>query len=299
MSDVSVPANGLVVDTLQFSVTEPGWQSAVVSFNDFPITFDDRFYLSFPVNQSNRILSIEEGLGKPFIPAIFSGDSYFLLDRRDRNATDYSTFRNYQLIVLNEPATISQGMATELSRYIRNGGSVYLIPSATADLNSYNAFLSTIQAGRLEASQEKQVEVNYVNIQENVFRAVFSEMPRNMDLPVVSKAYPIVSGYGATEIPLLRLNTGQPLVAAYKVDAGLLYLQGYRSITSGATCQPMPYSPYGIQFRYLPEYHTTLVFYHRKRQFHRSRKSAYRARSRDENDPRTDGIYPAHAPTSQ
>lgn len=251
VTDVSVPPNGLAIDTLNFSVTEPGWQNAMVSFNDYPITFDDRFYLSFPVNQSNRILSIEEGIGKPFINAIFSGDSYLMFDRRDRNALDYSTFRNYQLIILNEPGSISQGMAAELGKYISGGGSVYLIPSASADLNAYNAFLGAVQAGRLEAAQERQAEVNYINTEENVFKAVFSEMPRNMDMPTVSKAYPIVSGFGATEIPLLRLNNGGPLIAAYKLGSGLLYLQGvpldnkWSNLMTHAIFPPMVYN-FGI-----------------------------------------------------
>jgi len=248
IADITIPGKGQVIDTLNFTVTEPGWQKGVVSFNDYPIVFDDKFYISFLVNQSNRILSIEEGLGKPFISSVFAGDIFFNYERKDKSALDYSSFRDYQLIILNEPASLSQGLSAELSGYIQQGGSVYLIPSPVADLNSYNSFLGSMQAARLENAIESPLEVNAINTRENIFKSVFNELPRNMDLPKVSRRYPVVSGYGATEIPLMMLNNGSPLVAAYKVGGGLIYLQGvpldaaWSNLASHAIFPPMVYN---------------------------------------------------------
>lgn len=248
IDDISIPAEGTLVDSFNFTITQPGWQRGEISFNDYPITFDDQFYFAFNVQQQEKVLSIEAAETPVNISSVFINDAHFSFNKSDVGQIDYSTFKQYSLIILNQLPDISSGLSASLSEYLKKGGNVYIIPSVQANIQSYNTFLSTNNIGTLGALQNQAGEVTHINLKEDVFKGVFKQLPKNMEMPKFNKYYPINAGQSASIREILSTNNNQPFVAKFDAGKGYLYLQtvplnsAFSDIASKALFAPMVYN---------------------------------------------------------
>jgi hypothetical protein len=248
IDDVSIPAEGMLTDSFNFSVTQPGWQKGVLTFNDYPITFDDNFYFAFNVASSEKVLSIEDAGTPANISSVFTGDTHFMFDHVNKGQIDYSTFKNYALIVLNQLQEISSGLASSLKEYIGDGGNIYIIPAVNANLPSYNSFLSNNNSGIYGEAQVKNGEVTAINLNEDIFKGVFNRVPKNVETPKIKKLYPVLPAVGNNFREILSTNTGSPLLAKFDAGKGFIYLQAvplnaeFSDLQAKALFAPMVYN---------------------------------------------------------
>lgn len=248
IDDITIEPENSVIDSFNITSTQAGWQKAEITFNDYPITFDDHFYFAYKVAQTEEILSIDDTETPNNIASIFTNDAHFSFDKINKGQLDYSSFKNYSLIILNQLTEISLGIASSLKEYIDNGGNVYIIPSVNADVNSYNSFLSNNNAGSFGALQVKYGEVTKINLQEELFKSVFNNVPKNVETPKIKKLYPILSNTNNNEREILSTNIGSPLVAKFDAGNGFVYVQAvplsadFSDIQANAIFVPMVYN---------------------------------------------------------
>lgn len=248
IDDVSIPAESTVLDSFSFPITQAGWQKGVLSFNDYPITFDDNFYFAFNVAGNERVLSIEDAGTPNNIASVFSNDAHFVLDKTNKGSIDYSSFKNYAIIFLNQLSEISSGLAASLKDYLELGGNIYIIPAPNANISSYNVFLSNIKAGTYGEVQTRSGEVSRINLQENIFKGVFNHMPKNMETPKVKKYFPILSNAAGISSEILETNLGSALLSKFDAGKGYVYLQAvplnsdFSDLQAKAIFAPMVYN---------------------------------------------------------
>ena len=248
IDDVSIAPENSITDSFNITATQAGWQKAEITFNDYPITFDDHFYFAYKVAQNEKVLSIDDAETPNNIASIFTNDVHFSFDKINKGQLDYSSFKNYSLIILNQLTDISSGIASSLKEYIDNGGNIYIIPSVNADINSYNSFLSNNNAGSFGALQVKNGEVTKINLQEELFKSVFNNLPKNVETPKIKKLYPILSNTNNNEREILSTNIGSPLVTKFEAGNGFIYVQAvplsadFSDIQANAIFAPMVYN---------------------------------------------------------
>ena len=248
IDDVSIAPENSITDSFNIKATQAGWQKAEITFNDYPITFDDHFYFAYKVAQNEKVLSIDDAETPNNIASIFTNDVHFSFDKINKGQLDYSSFKNYSLIILNQLTDISSGIASSLKEYIDNGGNIYIIPSVNADINSYNSFLSNNNAGSFGALQVKNGEVTKINLQEELFKSVFNNLPKNVETPKIKKLYPILSNTNNNEREILSTNIGSPLVTKFDAGNGFIYVQAvplsadFSDIQANAIFAPMIYN---------------------------------------------------------
>ena len=248
IDDVSIAPENSITDSFNIKATQAGWQKAEITFNDYPITFDDHFYFAYKVAQNEKVLSIDDAETPNNIASIFTNDVHFSFDKINKGQLDYSSFKNYSLIILNQLTDISSGIASSLKEYIDNGGNIYIIPSVNADINSYNSFLSNNNAGSFGALQVKNGEVTKINLQEELFKSVFNNLPKNVETPKIKKLYPILSNTNNNEREILSTNIGSPLVTKFDAGNGFIYVQAvplsadFSDIQANAIFAPMVYN---------------------------------------------------------
>jgi hypothetical protein len=200
--------------------------------NDYPVTFDDKFYFSFEVSKNIPVLcinsaSITTNADSPYLTTLFGADSLFVLKNVSENKIDYSTLSNNKLIVLNELKTISSGLAQELKRFMDNGGSVLLFPNAESELNSYKEFLVSVRSNYYERLDSVDTRVDKINLEHPIYKDVFDKKTfsaTNLDLPKISAHYVISKTTHSNEEYLLKLQNGDLLLSKYDVGKGKLYL---------------------------------------------------------------------------
>ena len=248
IDDVSIAPENSITDSFNITATQAGWQKAEITFNDYPITFDDHFYFAYKVAQNEKVLSIDDAETPNNIASIFTNDVHFSFNKINKGQLDYSSFKNYSLIILNQLTDISSGIASSLKEYIDNGGNIYIIPSVNADINSYNSFLSNNNAGSFGALQVKNGEVTKINLQEDLFKSVFNNLPKNVETPKIKKLYPILSNTNNNEREILSTNIGSPLVTKFEAGNGFIYVQAvplnadFSDIQANAIFAPMVYN---------------------------------------------------------
>lgn len=248
IDDITIPAETTLVDSFNFAITQPGFQRGEISFNDYPITFDDKFYFSFSVDENEKVLSIEDAETPNNIASIFTNDAHFVFDKSDKGQIDYSAFKNYTLIILNQLPEISSGLSSSLKEYAVNSGNIYIIPSTNANISTYNAFLSNINAGTYATAQVKTGEVTKINLKEDVFKSVFNQLPKNVETPKIKKLYPILSNSNTNERELLSTNLNSALVSKFDVGKSFVYLQAvplnaeFSDLQAKAIFAPMVYN---------------------------------------------------------
>jgi hypothetical protein len=216
-----IPARESRMDTVSFTILHPGWHEAKISLTDFPVQFDDDYYLSFYVAERIHVLSVNGAQPNRYLSNAFTGARYFTLDNMDARAIDYSKLSNYQLVILNELNTVSSGLAQELRTFAQNGGNVLVFPSRNADVASFTALSNQFGGGELGAFDPTVRQASQVNTEEFVFRDVFLNKSANLRLPTSQGNFKIAPNRGEH---ILTYRDGSAMLAKYTVGEGAMYL---------------------------------------------------------------------------
>lgn len=207
-------------DTVRFTILHPGWHEAKLSITDYPVQFDDDFYLNFYVAERINVLEINDLQPSAAIQKAFAGAKFFSLKTQPSRALDYSKFGENQCLIVHDVTSISSGLSSELARFAQAGGNVLVFPPASADLASYKNFLQNIGGGDLGAPEKADRQVSQVNTDEFVFRDVFLNKPANLRLPSSSQNFKLASNRGE---PILSYRDGSPFLMKYPAGEGAVY----------------------------------------------------------------------------
>ncbi len=221
---ISIPANSTVTDTVNISVLQKGWHEGELNITDYPIQFDDTYFFTFNVANEINILIINSSQTNKYLEAVFSGVPYFKIKNENSQNIEYAAFPNYQLIILNDLASISSGLSSELAQYVQNGGNLLIFPSANASVNNYNPFLESIAINELKSFEAVERKVSKVNTEEFVFNDVFERNGRAMKLPVTQGNFNLSNFTSRGEEPILKYRDGSTYLGKYVLGAGRVYL---------------------------------------------------------------------------
>lgn len=158
-SSFSIEANGTTDTIIYFTIREPGLQQCLVEINDYPVTFDDRFYFSFNILKAIPILTINKSIennnskfdnNNNYLNTLFGNDTAFTSTESDENKLDYSSLATFSFIILNGIDNPSSGLSNELKKFVLNGGSLFVFPGALSNLQSYRSLLSPLGVNSFE-----------------------------------------------------------------------------------------------------------------------------------------------------
>jgi len=226
----SIDKNSETEIVLSFSSKEVGVQQCKIELNDYPVTFDDRFYFSFEVAKNIPVLCInnaEANSESPYLNKLFSSDSLFVYNKTEENKLDYSSLGNYNLIILNELKSISSGLGQELKRFMINGGSITVFPNREAELKSYNDFFRSSKANYYERFDTANTKADKINLEHPIYKDVFDKKSfsaTNLDLPKINEYFVLSKNIRSNEEYLLKIQNGNILLSKYDVEKGKLYI---------------------------------------------------------------------------
>lgn len=220
VGSLRIRARSSSLDTVSFNILHAGWHEAKLSLTDYPVQFDDDYYLSFHVAEQIHVLSIDGLQANKYLNNAFAGAAYFRLDHAGALNLNYSKFSTYQLIILNELSSISSGLAQELKTFAQNGGNVLVFPPQSANLASYNTLLQYFDGGTLGAYEPTQRQASQINTEEYVFRDVYLNKSANLRLPTTQGNFKLAPNRGEY---LLTYRDGSALLAKYPAGEGALY----------------------------------------------------------------------------
>ncbi len=221
--NVNIQPNNDSVVSIPFIHRRYGNFYGKVSISDFPVTFDNTLYFNYSISPRLKVLVISDNSGSyPF--KLFQSDSYFDADITSSLTIPYNTFNSYKMIVVDGLYSITNGLATNLEKYILNGGSVLIAPSDKINIQEYCQLCNRIGIPCLGDFVQNKGQVSYINYQHRIFENAFSKHPDKANLPYFSGYFNIFSNSRTVSDVLLKSESGISVLNHYNAGKGEVYL---------------------------------------------------------------------------
>ncbi len=182
-----------------------GWNKVVASFTDFPISFDDEFYVT--LNFSEKIKVAEVRRDNAFVEKVFGNSALFSYRAFEPENIDLSVLMQADLVIINNIDNPDASLRDAIRGYQSGPGTVLLIPSDKSDLNSYKSLVSGLTMSKSEATE--MVGLDRPDFQNPFFENVFEERSPSMAMP---QARPVLA-WGTDRSALLTFKDGKPFLS--------------------------------------------------------------------------------------
>lgn len=167
-----------------------------LKINDTHLKFDNSLFFNLNAPDKINVLAISNS-NSNFLKRIYTEDEFQLMTY-NLNNLDYNRINSQNLIILNEIATIPSSLSSVLKSFSNDGGTILVIPSKNATIESYNRFLGNYRLGITnEITTEKRVTgINYSHSLYN--NGVFEKRITNFQYPKVNSFYGLNSNSAAS-----------------------------------------------------------------------------------------------------
>ena len=226
VSTASVNIPGGSTGELTINVTKKGFHRGRVVFDDLPITFDNDYFFVIEASPAVRILHLYGQKTEPdYVQAVFDNDSLFAFRQFSAQNFDVGQLRGTDLVVLEGVPQVSGTLRTELDQFVKQGGSLVVMPPARPDAASYGSFLSSLNVPGLQVSPADAAPVPMAEPDRrnpffaDVFQQGFQQEALNMP-----QALPVWQWNGGDR--LLTLRNGQAFMTQSRVGGKTASRQG-------------------------------------------------------------------------
>jgi hypothetical protein len=207
---------------LTYRIDEGGTNCGKVSIEDAPITFDDDLYFTYDVSENSTVTVIYDREPNRFLAALYGKDSVFTYQPMGYQQVNYTQLRQSAVVVLNEVPTISSGLADELTKFVKAGGTLLVFPAAKAD-NSANNLLRSLNAGTYGNLVKSTLKCKSVNRESLYFKGALETEDARIDMPQTLQHFAIAGGSNGSEV-IMTLEDGAPLLVSYPAESGKVIL---------------------------------------------------------------------------
>jgi hypothetical protein len=224
-ASVSLAPNAQANAVFNFTVQGEGVKTGKISFEDFPVTFDNDYYFVINASPKVRILHLFDSPKNQYIQNVYENESVFDLTNNNVNNLDYNKIAGTELLILNEIDNLEGELANQIRTFVQKGGSLVVIPSPSAGA-SLSGFLAGLQISGVRYQKPDSIGVGKANelalldSQQPFFRGVFEKVPNNMNMPYANA----VSRWNNLGENLLTFKNRQPFLSRFQVQRGKVYL---------------------------------------------------------------------------
>jgi hypothetical protein len=218
---VSVEAGREATSVVQVQVPDEKLVLGRVVTEDMPVTFDNTYYFTLQPTAAIPVLEIG---AEPVAQQLYSNEPLFSYSFVKPQSVDYGRLRQANLVLVREVERVDAGLRDALQAVTKRGGSVVVVPSASAaGRDSYQQLFKVLGVGapQWETVMEPELrEVAMPSARAPFFRNVFGAQQRAVTMPRVAP----VLRWGRTGDDILRMRDGESYLAEFKSGAGRVYV---------------------------------------------------------------------------
>lgn len=193
-----------------------------VEITDYPIVYDNVLYFSYLIPEQISVLSIFSKEPNLFINSLLDDTLYKISSENVKNL-NYSEFKTYDVIILDQIDEFSTGLTHEIEQYVANGGTLVFFPSNKSNLSSYNLFFEKLNLPQASGVDTVKTQIRFVNTQNNIFKNVFKKLKENSDLPIVNSQLIYQKSNSLSEV-VLETKNNMPVLTYFPFSKGKIYL---------------------------------------------------------------------------
>ena len=191
MTSVDIPAGETAFAEISFSSNSAGEKKCIISLEDYPVSFDDSYYFAFSIAEKIDILAITNSKKNPFLKRAFSLDSAFAYRELSVLQLDFAQLEKTDLVILDGLQNLSSGFIAMIENYVNSGGNLVVFPANDITIPDYNKLLNSFDLGKIGVGDTSRLPVSKINLESEVLKDIFTEIPENLDLPIATFHYPI------------------------------------------------------------------------------------------------------------
>lgn len=214
---LDVPKGGINEATFDLTTRLSGLNRATVTFNDFPVSFDNEFFFTLNYKDKIRITEIRGSANDTPIPKVFGNTQVFAYRGFPVQNFNYSLLNESDLVVVNGLNAIDASLNLALREFVRKDGTLLFIPGRDADVNSIRAFLQIPVLNKV--SQDEMLELDKPDFSNPFFQNVFEERSAGIIMP---KARPTID-WGFDRSAVLRFKNDKPFLSRFD-QGGKIYI---------------------------------------------------------------------------
>jgi len=207
-SSVTVQSNSSVETSFDLSGSLTGFNKAVFSFSDFPVSFDNEFYFTLNYSGKLRVIEIKPDAPGTFIEKVFGNRQLFDFQSYSVKNIDYSLLDVADLVIVNGINSIEPSLNAALQSY-RNKGSLLVVSGDQPALDSYRKLLGITDLKKIEKSELE--ELDRPDFRNPFFENVFEEKTSALAMPRAKR----LLDWGADRSAILRFKNGLPYLSRF------------------------------------------------------------------------------------
>jgi hypothetical protein len=216
-TSVTVPAKASAETSFDLSTSLSGLNEGKLSFNDFPIAFDNEFYMALNFTDKIRILEIRSSDPRTVVEKVFGNEEIFEFSSYVVSNFNYSLLSRADLVVINGLNSVDAPLAAALRGYLSESGSVIFFPGSMPDVVNLRSFLQLPITS--DAGTAAQQELDKPDFSNPFFENVFEEKSVSIAMPRAVK----VLNWGNDRSAILRFKNDQPFLSRFD-QRGKLYV---------------------------------------------------------------------------
>ncbi|HEX8041074.1 MAG TPA: BatA domain-containing protein [Chryseosolibacter sp.] len=261
-ASVDIPAGGLAQASFDLASGLTGLNRAVVSFNDFPVSFDNEFYLALNFTNKISILEIKSVREVTRVEQVFGNKQVFTFRSYSVDNFNYSLLDQADLVVVNGIDRPDAALNLSLRDYVNGSGTLLVIPGTRPDAQALQQLTGNPQV-TIAATEPAPQDLDRPDYNNPFFENVFEERSSSVAMPRATQ----VVKWPQDRSAILRFKNDEPFLSRFD-QGGKLYLlasplqQGFTDFANHALFVPVMYRIAGSSRR-----NDTRLYYTMKEDF--------------------------------
>jgi hypothetical protein len=214
---VDVPQGGVAETSFDLTTGLSGINRAQVSFNDFPVSFDNEFFLALNFTEKIRVVEIKNSTTPTVVEKVFGNKAVFSYTGFSANNFNYNRITEADLVIVNGLNAIDPSLNTALRNYLNQFGHLLFIPGEDPEITSTKNLLLLPQLQVKDGGEP--MELDRPDFDNPFFENVFEERSISLAMPRATKNL----DWGNDRSAILQFKNDQPFLSRFE-QAGTLYV---------------------------------------------------------------------------
>jgi hypothetical protein len=217
INSYSIAQNGKTEKVFTFESKNNGYNYGKIKIEDFPITFDDELFFTFNSTPLIKVISINNNeQNSVALKSLFGVDSLFYYQAFNEKNINYTEIKQCNILILNELENISSGLLSEITQFIKDSGSLIIIPHENCKIENYNALLQNCLLPTFLKKDTINSKAEFIETKNDFFDGVFEKLNNQINLPSFNTFFYINSIVKSNYESLIIAQNNTPILIRNK-----------------------------------------------------------------------------------
>ncbi|NEM96991.1 BatA domain-containing protein [Pontibacter burrus] len=230
--------------TIKFRVGTGDLNLAALVVEDYPVEFDNTYYFTLTPSRGVRIVEIADK-DVVDLKELYEKEPLFKYTRFNPENVDYALVGNSDVLLLNGLREFNSGLATTATNFVKDGGTVIVVPAPGTEMNGYDIFFNqvTIAARTVNPAASNKTELLAPASDNPFFSGIFATYDKKMQMPSAARTLQ----WARASDDILKYRGNSPFLSRFERGKGQVYLmaaplqEDYTTLVNHALLLPLMY----------------------------------------------------------